>query len=160
MPEQTLQKIDHNAIRTNQIIVIILNITAFIFDQPWLAAIVALVMLTGVLRGKPGFDFVYKLILLPTKVIKPNILNDHAEPHQFAQLLGGIFTGVGAVLLLIQIIIPGWILIWLVVALAALNAFGGFCVGCAIYYWLGRFIIPGFSKTPPDGTIPGRKPER
>ena len=160
MTEQTLQKVDHNALRTNQIIIILLNITAFIFVQPWLAAFVALVMLTGVLRRKPGFDFVYKLFLLPTNVIKPDILNDHAEPHQFAQLLGGVFTGLGAVLLLGQVIIPGWILIWFVVALAALNAFGGFCVGCAIYYWLGRFKIPGFSKTPPEGTIPGRKPER
>ena len=46
-----------------------------------------------------------------------------------------------------------------VVALAALNAFGGFCVGCAMYYWLGILKVPGFTKTPPGGITPGMKPK-
>jgi hypothetical protein len=46
-----------------------------------------------------------------------------------------------------------------VVALAALNAFGGFCVGCAVYYWLARLNVPGFAKTPPAGIFPGTKPK-
>jgi hypothetical protein len=49
-------------------------------------------------------------------------------------------------------------LVWLVAALAALNAFGGFCVGCAIYYWLGKLHMPGFTKAPPAGTFPGMRP--
>ena len=49
-------------------------------------------------------------------------------------------------------------LLVLVAALAALNAFGGFCVGCAVYYWLARFNLPGFGKQPPNGTFPGMKP--
>jgi hypothetical protein len=46
-----------------------------------------------------------------------------------------------------------------VVALAALNAFGGFCVGCAMYYWLGILKVPGFTKAPPAGIFPGMKPK-
>jgi hypothetical protein len=53
----------------------------------------------------------------------------------------------------------GWILVWIVIALAALNAFGGFCVGCAMYYWLARLNVPGFTKTPPAGIFPGMKPK-
>jgi hypothetical protein len=54
----------------------------------------------------------------------------------------------------------GWGLVWMVTALAALNAFGGFCVGCALYYWLGRLRVPGFRKSPPVGTIPGMRPRQ
>ena len=54
----------------------------------------------------------------------------------------------------------GWALAWLVVALAALNLFGGFCVGCAVYYWLNLLHLPGFVKAPPAGTFPGLRPRR
>ena len=53
----------------------------------------------------------------------------------------------------------GWGLIWLVIALAALNAFGWFCAGCFVYYWLTRFGAPGFVKQPPEGTFPGMRPK-
>jgi hypothetical protein len=55
--------------------------------------------------------------------------------------------------------ILGWALAWLVIALAALNLFLGFCAGCAIYYWLHRLNVPGFVKAPPDGTLPGMRPK-
>ena len=53
----------------------------------------------------------------------------------------------------------GWGLVWLVAALAALNLFGGFCVGCAVYYWLNRLNLPGFTQSPPEGTFPGMRPK-
>jgi hypothetical protein len=53
----------------------------------------------------------------------------------------------------------GWGLVWLVVALAALNLFVGFCAGCAVYYWLNRLHLPGFVKSPPPGTFPGMRPK-
>jgi hypothetical protein len=52
----------------------------------------------------------------------------------------------------------GWGLGWLVIALASLNLFAGFCVGCAVYYWLNRLHVPGFVKAPPAGNFPGMKP--
>jgi hypothetical protein len=52
-----------------------------------------------------------------------------------------------------------WALVWLVVALTALKDFGGFCAGCAVYYWLGHLQVPGFTKSPPAGTFPGKKPK-
>jgi hypothetical protein len=53
----------------------------------------------------------------------------------------------------------GWSLVWLVIALAALNLFAGFCVGCAVYYWLARLNVPGFAQHPPAGTLPGMRPK-
>ncbi len=38
---ETLEKIDHSAIKVSQITIIGLNILAFLLDIPWLAALVA-----------------------------------------------------------------------------------------------------------------------
>ena len=159
MKSQTLQKVDHSALKTNQIIIITLNILAFILDQWWLAAVVALVMGIGSALKVPGFGFVYKYILKPQGWMKPDVLEDNPEPHRFAQSLGFLFMVGGSVALFLGSSVLGWSLVWLVAALAALNAFGGFCVGCAVYYWLVRLNVPGFAKQPPAGTFPGMKPK-
>jgi hypothetical protein len=53
----------------------------------------------------------------------------------------------------------GWGLVWLVIGLAALNLFVGFCAGCAVYYWLARMAVPGFVQSPPEDTFPGMRPK-
>jgi hypothetical protein len=158
MTSQTLQKVDHSALKANQLFIILLNILAFIFDLPVLAAFVALVMGIGSLLKVPGFGIVYKNVLKPRGWMKPDVLDDNPEPHRFAQFLGFIFMTAGSVALFSGASVLGWSLVWLVAALAGLNAFGGFCVGCAVYYWLSRFNLPGFNKQPPEGTFPGMKP--
>jgi hypothetical protein len=154
-----IQLVDHTAIKVNQIMIIILNITAFIFDEPRLAMITALFLLAGTIIGKPGFLFIYSKILRPMGIAKPRIHEDNPEPHRFSQGLGGTLILTGSLALLAGAPLFGWTLIWLVTALAALNAFGGFCVGCFAYYWLARFKIPGFNKLPPEGTFPGMRPK-
>lgn len=156
---ENLRKIDHSAMTVNQVIIIALNITAFVLNLPWLAALVAAVMLVGTLLGRPGFGFVYQYALKPLGWVKPHVLLDNPEPHRFAQGLGGAFMLSGALALFGGLTVLGWGLTWMVAALAALNAFGGFCVGCFVYYWLTRFGVPGFSKNPPAGTFPGMRPK-
>jgi hypothetical protein len=159
MTSQTLQKVDHAALKANQLFIISMSILAFIFNQPWLAVFVALVMGLGSALKVPGFLPIYKYILKPRGWMKPDVLNDNPEPHRFSQFLGFIFMTAGSIALFLGANILGWGLVWLVVALAALNAFGGFCVGCAVYYWLARLKLPGFAKQPPAGTFPGMKPK-
>jgi uncharacterized protein DUF4395 len=159
MTTQTLQKVDHAALKANQLMIISLNILAFIFNLPVLVAIVALVMGIGSALKIPGFLFVYKNFLKPRGWMKPDVLDDNPEPHRFSQFLGFLFLTAGSIALFTDAPVLGWSLSWLVVALAGLNAFGGFCVGCAVYYWLSRFNLPGFSKQPPAGTFPGAKPK-
>ena len=159
MTSQTLQKVDHSALKANQLIIITLSILAFILNQPALVAFVALVMGIGSALKVPGFLLVYKYILKPRGWMKPDVLDDNPEPHRFAQFLGFLFLTAGSIALYSGATILGWGLTWLVVALAALNAFGGFCVGCAVYSWLSRMNLPGFSKQPPAGTFPGTKPK-
>ena len=159
MTTQTLQKVDHSALKANQMFIISLNILAFIFNLPVVAALVTLAMGLGSALGVPGFGFIYKAVLKPRGWMKPDVLDDNLEPHRFAQFLGFLFMAGGTAALFLGVSVPGWSLVWLVVALAALNAFGGFCVGCAVYYWLARFKVPGFAKQPPAGTFPGVKPK-
>jgi hypothetical protein len=158
---QPLSPVDHSAIRTNQSLVIFSSILAFVLNLPWLVGLTALVMLVGsFILKKPGFGIFYTHFLKPTRLVKPDVISDNREPHLFAQGMGGIFLAVATILLYLNLPVIGWGLSWLVTALALLNLLAGFCVGCAIYYWLNRFNFPGFSKTPPVGVIPGMRPRK
>ncbi len=156
---ENLKKVDHSTLTVNQIVIILLNVLAFVFNLPWLAAIVTGVMLLGTLLTVPGFGFLYHYVLRPQKLVKPYVLLDNPEPHRFAQGFGGVVMLAGTISLYAGAAILGWSLVWLVAALAALNVFGGFCMGCFVYYWLSRLGLPGFSKHPPEGTFPGARPK-
>ncbi len=153
-----LGKVDHSALRVNQGAIIMLLLISFIINVPWLAAAVAAFMLAGAAVGRPGFLFLYAWLLRPAGIVRPNVIPDNAEPHRFAQGFGGAVAAVSAAATLLGAPVLGWTLAWLVIILAALNLFAGFCVGCAVYYWLHRLQVPGFSKNPPAGVFPGMKP--
>ncbi|MGD2027434.1 MAG: DUF4395 domain-containing protein [Anaerolineales bacterium] len=155
----SLQKVDHAALRTNQAFIIALSVLAFILNLPFMAGFVGAVMLLGTLTRQPGFAFAYWRVLKPLGWVQPDVIADNPEPHRFAQGFGSVVLLGGAVFLFLEIYVLGWILVWVVIALAALNLFGGFCVGCAMYYWLNRLKVPGFTKSPPPGTVPGMRPK-
>ena len=104
--------------------------------------------------------FLYARWLKALGWVKPDVLKDNPEPHLFAQGFGGIVLVISSLIFLLGSAALGWVLAWLVIVLAALNLFGGFCVGCAVYYWLNRLNVPGFIKSPPEGTFPGMRPRR
>ncbi len=153
-----LQKVDHSLLKVHQTAIIGLNILAFVFNLPILTVIVAAFMGIGSLLKLPGFGFIYKNGLKPWGWVKPDILDDNPEPHRFAQIIGFVFETAASLALYLGAPVLGWVLVWIMVALPALSAYGGFCVACAIYYWLGKVNVPGFSKQPPAGTFPGMKP--
>lgn len=154
-----LQKVDHSALRVNQASIISLLLIAFVLNSPWLAAVVAAVMTYGALTRQPGFRVLYSRLLKPRGWVKPDVINDNPEPHVFAQGFGAVVLWAGVAALFVGLPTLGWGLAWLVTALAALNLFVGFCAGCAVYYWLNRFSVPGFVKAPPPGTFPGMRPK-
>lgn len=156
---ETLLKVDHSALRTNQATIILLLLIAFILNMPWLAGLTAGVMLLGTVIKRPGFSSIYTAILHPLGVVKPDVIADNPEPHRFAQGFGGVVLVGSALAFLAGASTLGWGLVWLVIALAALNLFVGFCAGCAVYYWLNRLKVPGFVKAPPAGVFPGMRPK-
>ncbi len=154
-----MSKVDHSALRVNQAFIIGLLIAAFVANAAWLVAFVMLVMAYGTARQQPGFKVVYANLLKPRGWVKPDVLNDNPEPHVFAQGFGVVVLLGAALAFFAGFSAVGWGLAWLVIALAALNLFVGFCAGCAVYYWLNRLRLPGFSKAPPAGTFPGMRPK-
>jgi hypothetical protein len=154
-----LVPVDHSALKVNQGAIILLLLAAFILDLPVLVAAVAIVMLLGSALTRPGFGFLYNRMLKPLGWVKPEILRDNREPHVFAQGFGGVVLIASTALLLSGVMTAGWALTWLVIALAALNLFVGFCVGCAMYYWFNRLQLPGFKKSPPGDILAGMRPK-
>ncbi len=139
------RKVDHSALKTNQVFIITLLVLAFVLNQWALVALVATVMITGTIWLKAGlFKLAYQHILKPAGIVKPDIITDNPEPHRFSQGLGGAFTLASTLALLGGLTLAGWALAWLVVGLAALNLFLGFCCGCFVYYQLNRLGVPGF----------------
>lgn len=151
-------KVDHAALRVNQAFIIGLLILGFLLNSVWLVAFVGIVMILGTSLRKPGFKPVYDFAKT-RGWLKPDVVADNPEPHLFSQGLGAAFVTGSVISLLAGVGLLGWALAWIVVALAALNLFGGFCVGCFVYYWLNRVNVPGFVKAPPTGTFPGLKPK-
>lgn len=139
------RKVDHAAIRTNQVFIIGLLVFAFVLDVKWLVAFVAAVMLIGTIWPKVAlFKAVYWYILKPLNVARPDVRRDNPEPHLFAQGVGGTVLLIATLAFVVNVAVVGWALSWLVVALAALNLFAGICVGCLLYYWFNRLGVPGF----------------
>ena len=133
-----IKRVDHNNLKTNQTFIISLSLSAYIFDVKWLVVFLTSILIVGGLFEKPGFAFVNRIILYPMGWLKPNIIPDSPDPHLFAQTFGAAVLALSAISLYIDFIIIGWALLGMVVLLASLNLFFGFCLGCSIYYWLHK----------------------
>jgi hypothetical protein len=114
-------------------------------------AFVAAVMLIGTGWPKAGlFKLVYARLLKPAGLLKPDIKFDDPQPHLFAQGVGSIFLVASTLALLAGAAVLGWTLAGIVVVLAAVNLFFGFCVGCFLYFQLARrgihLSLPGWQS--------------
>lgn len=143
------RKVDLSALRVNQAFIIGLSILAFILNNVWLVAFVGVVMLLGTaVPALSLFKRIYRHGLRPAGLVKPDIVVDNPEPHRFAQGFGGVVVALAVAALLAGLPILGWALVWLVITLAALNLFLGFCAGCFVYYQLNKLGLPGFHVSP------------
>ncbi len=143
------RKVDQSALKVNQAFIIGLLVLAFLLDAVWLVALVAVVMLVGTAVHSLGlFKRIYQHILQPVGIVKPHVIEDNPEPHRFSQGLGGVFVALATLALLAGLPAVGWALVWLVVILAGLNLFLGFCAGCFMYYQLHKLGVPGFRVSP------------
>ncbi len=141
----TVRKVDQSGLRVNQAFIIAFLIPAFIFDNPILVAFVSLVMLLGTaIPTLSLFKGIYSRLLRPVGLVNPDIKSDNPEPHRFAQGFGGVVLTLAVISFLVGISTFVWLLVWVVIGLAALNLFLGFCAGCFIYYQLNRLNVPGF----------------
>ncbi len=138
-----LQTVDHSALKVNQtgiIVTVLVAVIGSIFFKPLelLIPLLAIVLLLGTFVPQLAlFKQLYFKVLKPRGIVKPRPVQDRPEPHNFAQGLGGgVLTA--ASVLLVPFEIAGLSLALLVAVLAFVNLAFGYCLGCQIYYQLGK----------------------
>jgi Domain of unknown function (DUF4395) len=132
-------QVDRTALRVNQACIIGLLALAFLFAQPWLVAFVFAVMALGTASPSAAlFQRIYRDVLRPAGLLKPDVHQEDAAPHRFAQGMGAAVLLIATLALFAGAVVVGWGLAFVVIALAAVNLFFGFCVGCFVYFQLQR----------------------
>lgn len=149
MATETLRSVDQNGLKVGQALTIILLIGAYILNNVWLVAFVALAQLLGALDTSfAPYRLAYKYVLKPTGLVKPKPIQDNPEPHRFAMFVGALFNGAATIALLLNAPLVAWVLVGIVVLLANLNFWLNFCAGCWMYYQFNKLGVPGFAHAP------------
>jgi hypothetical protein len=134
-----IRNVDESAIKVSQALMVLVLLAAFIFNLWPLVALVAAVNVVGTLA--PAL-FLWRLfylhILKPAGVVKPTVIPDNPEPQATMSTL----------FLILGLEVMGWTLTWILILLASVNLFLGFCLGCFTYYQLNRLGVPGFDRAP------------
>ena len=135
--------VDHSALKVNQTGIVATVLVAFAGGavySPLLLLIpaLAIVLLLGTFVPDLAlFKQIYFKVLKPRGIVKPRPVQDTPEPHNFAQGMGGVVLALASVLLLL-LPVAGLALALLVAVLAFVNLAFGYCLGCQIYFQLGR----------------------
>jgi len=133
------RQVDRTALRVNQAFIIGFLALAFLLDQPWLVAFVFAVMAIGTAFPQAAlFQRLYRDVLRPAGLLKPDLHDEDAAPHRFAQGMGAAVLLIATIALFAGATVLGWGLSFVVIALAAVNLFFGFCAGCFVYFQLQR----------------------
>lgn len=159
---QNQTTVDHSAIKTGQLLAIIMLLGAFILGQWELVAVLAVIfMITALIYPLGPFILVYRLLLKPLGIVKPDMRIDNIQSHLFGQAVGAASAAIAAFALYAGFSYTGWILVWVLIALTAIS-FKGWCIGCFLYYQLNQMGLRGFFAHKPtdNGVSPGSRPRK
>jgi hypothetical protein len=132
--------VDRTAIKINQFFVILFSLSAFLLDEPLIAFFLGLIMISGSFFPKLAvFQLFYQWVIKPSGWIKPELINELSNPHQFASAMGGTMMITSTLFILfLNLEAFGWAIILLVALLALTNLVLGFCAGCFLYFQISR----------------------
>lgn len=154
--------VDHSAIKTGQLGAIAVLVAAFVLNSWQAVAGLAVAFLLTALWFEWGpFALIYRFLLRPLGVVKPDVREDNTQPHRFGQAIGAISAVAAAVLLYAGQTVAGWALVWVLIALTAVSWLG-WCIGCFLYYQFNRMGLGGFFARGPtdDSVVLGARPRR
>ncbi|MGH2494407.1 MAG: DUF4395 domain-containing protein [Ktedonobacteraceae bacterium] len=140
-PSMQIPRVDTHLAKFSQACTVALAGLAFVFNQPVIVLIAAIVMTLAALFPTTAnpYRLLYRGVVLPLGLWKPRVVEDDPAPHRFAQGVGAVFLiAATLVLFLTKAYAVGWTLDLIVFVLAAINLTVGFCAGCFMYYHLGR----------------------
>jgi len=136
-PYRDTHVIDSRGPRTNQAIVGVGALIAFLLQQEWIIVLLALQLIVGLTLGRR--------FCLPCRlwfdVLQPRLGEgtiEDARVPRFANIIGSVFLTVSSILLYAGSSSIGWGLALIVAALALLAATTGVCVGCEMYMLIAR----------------------
>jgi hypothetical protein len=134
-----IQKFDRTALKVNQGFIIAILALGFLVNQPLFVGLVAAVMALGTVDNRLAlFQRVYRDGLRPAGLLRPDIHEEDPAPHRFAQGMGAGVLILALLAFAFNLPVVAWGLVVLVIALAAINLFFGFCAGCFVYFQLAR----------------------
>ena len=58
------------------------------------------------------FAIVYRFLLKPLGMVKPDLRTDNAQPHRFGQAVGAVSAAMAAAALYFNYATLGWVLVW------------------------------------------------
>jgi hypothetical protein len=129
--------IDARGPRTNQAVVALVTLTAYLTDFWPLVTLMGLQLIVGLAFGR-----MYCLpCLLYFKVLQPRFGEGRIEdsrPPRFANIVGAVFMTAATIAFVAQAMTVGWVLTLIVAALAGFAAVSGICVGCEAYTLYAR----------------------
>jgi hypothetical protein len=149
-PYRELAVIDSRGPRTNQAIVGVGALIAFLLQQEWIVGLLALQLIVGLTLGRR--------FCLPCRlwfdVLQPRLGEgriEDARVPRFANVIGAVFLTAATALLVLGFASIGWALTLIVAALALLAATTGVCVGCEMYMLLARLRGITVDRHPTSG---------
>ncbi len=142
MNEPSTLRIDRNTLRTNQAFIVGFTVLAFVLGDDvgrWIVLGTGLVLAVGTIyRPLALFKQFHRKILLPAGLLAAAPEFEDPMPHEFAQAVGAVFLFGAAAALFGGASGLGWVLNWIVTALAFINLTVQFCAGCFVYFQLDR----------------------
>ncbi|MDR5682802.1 MAG: DUF4395 domain-containing protein [Armatimonadota bacterium] len=143
--ERMSRRVDHNALRTNQLAIVLFVVAGFLTDTHWLVGVVGAVLALGAADPRAALFQQFYHRALKGRFLRPDVREDDLAPHRFAQGVGAVFLLSAAFAMWAGASVVGWAVAWIVAVLAAVNLIFGFCAGCFVYVQLTRlgWIRPG-----------------
>ena len=141
-PYEDTDVIDARAPRTNQAVIGVLSLLAFLLELEWLPAVLAAQLAIGLRFGR---RFCLACVAY-FELIQPRFGEGPVEdsrPPRFANLIGFVVLSAASIAYAIGLQPIGVALGGIVAALALLAAATGFCLGCEIYLLMKRFTSKG-----------------
>ncbi|MGO4191019.1 DUF4395 domain-containing protein [Arthrobacter sp. YAF17] len=129
--------VNEYAARITAGLVVILSVVTLLTGFGWGLGVIAAGFWLRVLFGPR----ISPLAQLSVKVLTPRLGKTRlvpGPPKRFAQGIGAAMSTAAAVLLAVGLALAAWILLAVLIVAASLEAFAGFCLGCAIFGFLQR----------------------
>ena len=131
----TARWIDPRGQRFGAAVSAVILVVSLLLGAAWLVAVVG-----AALGVSATFGTRYFVLGRPWPLVRsalrlgPPAESEHEYPPRFAQALGATFLAVGVALLALGLAPWGWLPVIGVVALQALLAVTGYCLGCRLYF--------------------------